>query len=211
MSHVRHPIEAESFRIIESLHDWSVYSKAEKEVLQRIVHSTGDPEVVHGLTISDGAIEGAVNAFKNHAAIVTDVTMVQHGFNRKNRERIQYETYCGVHDPESYALAETEGVTRSSAAIMQAQKKFGDNVIVAVGNAPTALIETVRLIEKGWRPHLVIGLPVGFVNTRECKDAIRGQHDVPYITNEGFRGGSTWTVAAMNALMTVYLEGYYEQ
>ncbi|MBN2069338.1 MAG: precorrin-8X methylmutase [Opitutales bacterium] len=208
MSHVRHPIEEESFRIIESFRDWSAYSLAEKEILKRLVHTTGDPTVVDNITISDGAIAAARFAFSQKATVITDVTMVQYGLNRINRERIGYDTFCGVHDKDAYSLAQSEGITRSSAAILSARKKFGDNVIVAVGNAPTALIDTVQAILQGWRPHLVIGFPVGFVNIIQSKQALLGQSLVPYIGNDGYRGGSPWAATTINALMTVFLEGY---
>jgi len=50
-----------------------------------------------------------------------------------------------------------------------------------------------RLIrEHGWRPQLVIGLPVGFVGTCEAKADLKRCLQVPRITNSGTRGGSPW-------------------
>ena len=99
-------------------------------------------------------------------------------------------------------LAQNAGITRSAAGIRRAWEKFGNDVIVAIGDAPTAIAETIRLVrESGWRPQLVIGLPVGFVGTRECKDELRRCLQVPRITNSGTRGGSPWAASVVNALM----------
>ncbi|MHB8353558.1 MAG: precorrin-8X methylmutase, partial [Burkholderiales bacterium] len=112
------------------------------------------------------------------------------------------ETWCGVHARETALLAEAQGITRSAAGIRLAWEKFGNNLIVAVGDAPTAIMETVRLVrEHGWRPQLVIGLPVGFVGTRECKEELRRLIQVPRITNRGTQGGSPWAASIVNALM----------
>ncbi len=73
--------------------------------------------------------------------------------------------------------------------------------IAAIGNAPTALLEVIRLVrEEGVRPALVIGVPVGFVNAVESKDALL-ELDVPYVTALGRKGGSTVAVAVVNALL----------
>lgn len=46
-------------------------------------------------------------------------------------------------------------------------------VIIAVGNAPTALVRLDELVKEGKiKPELVIGVPVGFVNVVESKEII---------------------------------------
>ena len=57
------------------------------------------------------------------------------------------------------------------------------------------------------RPQLVIGLPVGFVGTRETKDDLRKCLQVPRITNSGTRGGSPWAASVVNGLMIDALNG----
>ena len=77
-----------------------------------------------------------------------------------------------------------------------------DGSIVGIGNAPTALIELVRLIrEDGVRPALVVGMPVGFVSAAESKDLMAELDDVPWIIIRGRKGGSTLVVAAIHALL----------
>jgi precorrin-8X/cobalt-precorrin-8 methylmutase len=81
-----------------------------------------------------------------------------------------------------------------------------DGAIVAIGNAPTALLEIARLVEKeGVRPALVIGVPVGFVSAAESKEAILGV-DVPYVVARGRKGGSAIAVAIIHALLLLAKE-----
>ena len=73
---------------------------------------------------------------------------------------------------------------------------------MAIGNAPTALDEAVRLIEQeGWRPACVVGIPVGFVGVEEAKRRLVEQTRVPYMTSLGRKGGTAVTAAVVNALL----------
>ena len=73
--------------------------------------------------------------------------------------------------------------------------------ILAVGNAPTALLTIADLIETaGLRPALVIGVPVGFVNVVESKELFVDS-DVPHIIARGRKGGSNVAAAICNALL----------
>jgi precorrin-8X/cobalt-precorrin-8 methylmutase len=201
-AYLPHPIEAESFRIIAAGRDWSSFPPEQLTALQRLVHTSGDFEAVNDLYFSAGAIENGIRALLRCRRVVVDVTMVQSGLKRALIEQLGIETWCGVHDRETYLMAEAHGITRSAAGIRRAWEKFGNDIILAIGDAPTAIMEATRLIrEHGWRPQLVIGLPVGFVGTRECKDELKRCLQVPRITNSGTRGGSPWAATIVNALM----------
>lgn len=202
-----HPIEAESFRIIEAGRDWSTHAPGEKRVLQRLVHTSGDFDIADDIYFSPGAVETGIRALLRCRRVITDVTMVQSGLKRRLLEQLGIQTWCGVHDRESHLLAQASGITRSAAGIQRAWQKWGNDVVVAIGDAPTAIAETTRLIRgHGWRPQLVIGLPVGFVGTRESKQDLRRCMQVPRITNSGTRGGSPWAAAVVNALMVGALD-----
>lgn len=197
-----HPIEAESFKIIESGRDWSGTPEGERRVSQRLVHTSGDFNIVDELFFSAGAVEIGVRALLRCQRVVTDVTMVASGLKRALLQHLEVDVWCGVHDRETHVLAQNAGITRSAAGIRRAWEKWGNDVIVAIGDAPTAIAEATRLVrESGWRPQLVVGLPVGFVGTRECKDELRRCLQVPRITNSGTRGGSPWAASVVNALM----------
>ena len=198
----QHAIEAESFRLIEAGFDWSMFSEAARDVLQRLVHTSGDFEIVDDIFISQGAVEVGAKALSLYSPVVTDVTMVQSGLRRALLQLLSVKTFCFVHDEETKLLAEANGLTRSAAGIRRAWMHFGNDAILAIGDAPTAVQEAVHLVnERQWRPHLIIGLPVGFVGTRECKENLRRCLRVPRITNRGTRGGSPWAAAVVNTML----------
>ena len=197
-----HPIEAESFRIIAAGRDWSGFPEAHLTVLQRLVHTSGDFHAVDDIFISPGAIETGIRALLRCKRVVTDVTMVQTGLKRALLEQLGMTTWCGVHDRETALMADAHGITRSAAGIRRAWEKFGNDIVLAIGDAPTAIMEATRLIrEQGWRPQLVIGLPVGFVGTCEAKQELKRCLQVPRISNSGTRGGSPWAASVVNGLM----------
>lgn len=197
-----HPIEAESFRIIAEGRDWSAFPPAHLTVLQRLVHTSGDFDAVNDMYFSPGAIESGIRALLRCKRVLTDVTMVQTGLKRALLEQLGIDTWCGVHDRETHLMSEQYGITRSAAGIRRGWEKFGNDVVVAIGDAPTAIAEAARLIrDHGWRPQLVIGLPVGFVGTRETKEELRRCLQVPRITNSGTRGGSPWAASVVNGMM----------
>jgi precorrin isomerase/sirohydrochlorin ferrochelatase len=197
-----HPIEAESFRIIEAGRDWSGMPEGQRRVAQRLVHTSGDFNIVDELFFSAGSVEIGVRALLRCRRIVTDVTMVASGLKRSLLQQLDIDVWCGVHDRETHMLSENAGITRSAAGMRRAWEKWGNDIVLAIGDAPTAIAETTRLVrELGWRPQLVIGLPVGFVGTRESKDELRRCLQVPRITNSGTRGGSPWAASVVNAMM----------
>ncbi|MDZ7641929.1 MAG: precorrin-8X methylmutase [Desulfurivibrio sp.] len=108
---------------------------------------------------------------------------------------------CGVAEPEVAARARAEGRTRSEVAI---RELLPENIgIVAIGNAPTALLRVMELIDElppAQRPDLVVGVPVGFVNAAEAKELLAGK-EYPFITCRGRKGGSPVAVAIVNALL----------
>jgi precorrin-8X/cobalt-precorrin-8 methylmutase len=204
--YVPHPIEAKSFEIIDKNFDWGLYPPLTRAILQRIVHTSGDYEVVKDIFISSGADEAGLRALLKSTPILTDVTMVQSGLRRPILDQLGLLTACTVHDEETRLLAEASGLTRSAAGIRRGWERFGNNVIVAIGDAPTAVEEALRLVrEQKWSPHLIIGLPVGFVGTQECKEKLRRCLQVNRITNRGTRGGSPWAAAVINALLITAL------
>lgn len=200
--YVPHPIEAESFQIIAAGRDWSGFPASQLTILQRLVHTSGDFGAVDDMYFSPGAVDSGILALLRCKRVLTDVTMVQTGLKRQLLETLGIDTWCGVHDRETHLMSAAEGITRSAAGIRRGWQKFGNDVVLSIGDAPTAIAEAVRLIrDHGWRPQLVIGLPVGFVGTRETKDELRRCLQVPRITNSGTRGGSPWAASVVNGLM----------
>ena len=170
--------------------------------MMRLVHTTGDFACLEDMFFSPGVVQIGIAALLRCRTIVTDVTMVHSGLKRELLERLQISVSCFVHEPETRVLSEMQGITRSAAGIRRAWQKYGNDAVIAIGDAPTAVAEAVRLMtEHCWRPQLVVGIPVGFVGTAESKESLRNCVHVPRITNSGTRGGSPWAATIINALL----------
>ena len=171
------------------------------KLYSRLIHASGDVGYAPITRVHPEAIDRAIEALKAGAHIYTDVEMVRTGINKKKLASFGGEVHCLVADPDVAVQAKELGITRS----MVAMRKFGkalDGSIVAIGNAPTALFEVLRLVrEEGIRPACIVGIPVGFVGAAESKAALASHGIVPYITVEGTKGGSPIAAAAINALM----------
>ena len=203
MSFIKSPseIELRSMELIAPyLADYNL-SAEELKVYSRIIHASGDVYYAPLIKIHARAIDSAMSAIKDGRDIFTDVEMVRTGINKRTLAKFGGEVHCRVADDEIKKIAVDEKITRSMAAM----RSFGhalDGSLVAIGNAPTALFEVLRLIEEeGVRPAVVIGIPVGFVGAADSKRALAEQDSVPFITVEGTKGGSPIAAAAINAIL----------
>ena len=173
------------------------------KLYSRLIHASGDVGYAPITRVHPEAIDRAIEALKAGAHIYTDVEMVRTGINKKKLASFGGEVHCLVADSDVAVQAKELGITRS----MVAMRKFGkalDGSIVAIGNAPTALFEVLRLVrEEGIRPACIVGIPVGFVGAAESKAELAENGIVPYITVEGTKGGSPIAAAAINALMYI--------
>ena len=173
----------------------------EKKIYSRIIHASGDVEYAPIIKIHPQAVSAAKNALLRGANIFTDVEMVRRGISIRTFTKFGGEIFCKVSDVDVREFAKREGITRSMAAMRIFGKRL-DGEIVAVGNAPTALFEVLRLArEENIHPAVIIGVPVGFVGAAESKAQLAAQSEIPYITVEGTKGGSSIAVAAVNAIL----------
>lgn len=195
----QHPIERESFNIIEKELGATTHRASELPVLKRVIHTTADFEYKEILKFSPGAIEAGCAALRAGRAIVTDVRMVEAGI-MKYRLLSGTRVLCFSSDKDVEKTAKVEGITKTAASMRKAAPSM-EGGVVAIGNAPTALNELLSLIRKGKaRPALVIGVPVGFVGAEEAKAELM-KSNVPFIASSGRKGGSTVAVAIVNALL----------
>ena len=203
MDFIKQPkeIENRSFEIIAPYLKNLNLTAEETKIYSRIIHAAGDVEYAPIIKISANAISAAKNALQQGANIFTDVEMVRTGINKRALKKFGGEIFCKVADEEIKKIAEREKITRSMAAM----RKFGEqlnNSIVAIGNAPTALFEVLRLVEdEKILPAVIIGVPVGFVGAADSKAELAKQNKIPFITVEGTKGGSPIAVAAVNAIL----------
>ena len=172
-------------------------------VVKRVIHTTADFDYAKNLRFTPGAVQAAVRALQRGAVIVTDTNMALAGISRPGLAKLGCEATCYMADPAVAEAAKQAGTTRAVAAMHRAAREH-PGAILAVGNAPTALLTIAEEIEAGLRPALVIGVPVGFVNVVESKEtlfAICEQHGVPAIAAMGRKGGSNVAAAICNALV----------
>ena len=172
-------------------------------VVKRVIHTTADFDYAKNLRFTPGAVQAAVRALQRGAVIVTDTNMALAGISRPGLAKLGCEAVCYMADPAVAEAAKQAGTTRAVAAMHRAAREH-PGAILAVGNAPTALLTNAEEIEAGLRPALVIGVPVGFVNVVESKEtlfAVCEQHGVPAIVAMGRKGGSNVAAAICNALV----------
>ena len=184
-----HPIEVESYRILEGRVDLP-HDPFVAAVIARTIHATADLDFAESMRVTRDAVEAGIDATASGAPVIVDVEMVRAGITA-------VDTACYLRD---VAVA-PDGSTRSAAAMRIAAERHPEGAIVVVGCAPTALVEAVRLVEAGeFAPALVIGVPVGFVGAAQSKDLVR-LAPVPSITNVGEKGGSAVAAAVLNAIV----------
>ena len=192
-------IEELSFKIIEEEAGEHGLHSEQWEVVRRLIHTTADFDFIKQTNFHPQAVDAGITAIRNGAAIVTDTRMAQAGITKKHLGSFGNEVHCFIDDAEVIAIAQKENVTRAAAAVWRGKELINDGIAV-IGNAPTALIELVKLSqEKVVRPALVVGMPVGFVNAAEAKELLMDSSLV-HITVAGRKGGSAVAAAAVNAL-----------
>lgn len=203
MDFIKQPmdIENKSMEIIAPHLAGLNLSEAETKVYSRMIHASGDVDYAQVIRLHPKAIEATQEALKRGANIYTDVEMVRTGINKKAFGRYGGKIECRVADPEIAEIAKREGITRSMAAMRTFGKELAGSII-AIGNAPTALFEVLRLAkEENILPSVIIGIPVGFVGAADSKKLLAENTLVPYVTVEGTKGGSPIAASVVNAIM----------
>jgi precorrin-8X/cobalt-precorrin-8 methylmutase len=202
MSNRAFDIEKKSLDIIDSEIGQHDYNELEWAVVRRVIHATADFDFARRerVVFHRNAITSAFNAIKNKCNIVTDVDMVLSAINKKLVTDLGLKVMCYISDKSLANEARKFNKTRSEMAMRRAANEMNGG-IVAIGNAPTALYETINMIRKDVaKPALVIGIPVGFVSATESKDELM-KINIPFITNVGRKGGSPAASSILNAIL----------
>ena len=203
MKFIKNPraIEENSMELIYPFIKDMDLSPEEITVYSRMIHASGDVDYGHLIQTSKGAVAAGIQALRKGCNIYCDVTMVQTGINKNALKVLGGQAFCRIADPEVARQAKEKNVSRSMEAIHSFGKDLNGSII-AVGNAPTALFEAIRMTqEEGIVPALIVGIPVGFVGAAESKEALIRESTVPYITVRGTKGGSPIVASVINALM----------
>lgn len=198
-------IETESFRRIEAQVGAHDLPPEVWQVVRRMIHTSADLDYLKTERVHPQAIAAGVAALRQGCPLVTDTRMLLAGIGSGRLGRLGVKPFCLMADPEVAKEAARQGTTRAAAA-MEAALPLLSGGIVAIGNAPTALLRLLELLEAGAPPPaLVVGLPVGFVNAAESKELLSHQ-PYPFITALGPKGGSAVAAAVINALAIMALE-----
>ena len=201
-----HPIFTESIRRIRALLGDTGLDPLSQDVLERLVHSSGDPSLAALLQFSPGACDAGLQALKAGALILTDTAMAAAAVRPMAARTAGNQVRCLL----DWAPAQSpQGSTRSAAAMVSAWPELiqaaevasQPSPLVLIGSAPTALEQLLDQLDAGAAaPSLVIGMPVGFVGVPESKRRL-AQTPLDQIRLDGTRGGAGLVAAAVNALL----------
>jgi precorrin-8X/cobalt-precorrin-8 methylmutase len=199
-------IEDGSFAIIDAEVGPHEFGPAEWQVVRRVIHATADFEFKTLMRFHPEAVRAGVAALRAGCPVIVDVKMIAAGLNEDRLRAYGCTITSYISDEDVIADAKAKNTTRAIEAMRKAHRLGKlDGAIVAIGNAPTALLETVRLVAEGARPALVIGVPVGFVSAAESKEAALTL-PTPHIVARGRKGGSPIAVAIIHALLLLSQE-----
>ncbi len=202
-SYIKNPlkIEKKSFEMIRAATDLSAFTELEQQVVMRLIHTCGNPEIAGAVHFSSNAIQAGIDALNNHCSVLCDVEMVKQGLTKRF---LDSQPLCFLNNPEIADVAKTNGESRTMTALRLWEPHLGNSIAI-IGNAPTALYRLMELIEQGSpKPDLIIGIPVGFVGAPESKQYLIKHHQrlgVDYITVSGRTGGSALASGAFNTLV----------
>lgn len=192
-------IEDMSFQIITDELGEHPFSEEQYKVVQRVIHASADFDLGRSLVFHPDAVQAGISAIRSGKIVVADVQMVQVGISKNRIEKYGGEVKVYISDRDVMEEAKRLNTTRAIISMRKAIKE-AEGGIFCIGNAPTALLELIRLVKEGEaKPGLIIGMPVGFVSAAESKEEL-AKLDIPFITNIGRKGGSPVTVAALNAI-----------
>ena len=140
-------IEARSFAIIDEEIGPHDFDQQHWQVVRRIIHTSADFDFARTTWFSPEVLPRAIDALRSGARILCDTSMVLGGVNKTRLAAHGASITCHVADPEVAQTAREEGVTRSIIAL---RKGVAEGCrIFAIGNAPTALYELLRLKAEG--------------------------------------------------------------
>ena len=115
-------------------------------VVKRVIHTTADFDYAENLRFTPGAAAAGVAAMRAGAVVITDTNMALAGITKPGLAKLGGQALCFMADPAVAAAAKAAGSTRAAAAMHRAAREY-PGAVLAVGNAPTALLTIADLIE----------------------------------------------------------------
>ncbi|HLJ87099.1 MAG TPA: precorrin-8X methylmutase [Candidatus Angelobacter sp.] len=201
-------IEDGSFAIIDREAGSHSFPDDEWQVVRRVIHATADFEFKHLIRFQNHAVSSGITALRSGCPLLVDVKMITAGLNMERLDAYGCKIHSFISDEDVIDIAKRSNSTRAIESMRKAHRLGVLNgALVAIGNAPTALLEVIRLIqEENARPALIVGVPVGFVSAAESKEAVSSVA-TPAIIASGRKGGSPIAVAIIHALLLLSVGG----
>ncbi len=205
MKKLDHPIFLQSIRLIKSRLGATGLDQLQQQVLERLIHSSGDFGLQALLRFSPSACQAGLLALKEGSIILTDTSMAAAAISPMAMRTLN----SSVRNIFEWAPDEVaEDTTRAAVGIEKAWTYLSDQIektpppLVVIGSAPTALDALLELVsrEEASPPSLIIGMPVGFIGVSESKSRLY-ESKLPYISLEGTRGGAGLAASVVNALL----------
>jgi precorrin-8X/cobalt-precorrin-8 methylmutase len=200
-------IEEQSMRIIDAeVPEPRPFDREQWPVVRRMIHASADFELLQLVWFHPRAVSDGVRALLRGCPIITDTRMAAAGLSARLYSPLGCQVQCLINDPRTMEQARSSGRTRAASAVDVAAATSA-KAIWLVGNAPTALLRLLELAAAGQvQPALIIGMPVGFVQAAESKQALMREKGLPSIVIRGRKGGSALAAAALNALAAMALD-----
>lgn len=207
MTSLGRSIEDGSFAIIDQEAGPHTFAAAEWQVVRRVIHATADFEFTQLIRFQADAVQSGITALRSGSPLIVDVRMITAGLNQERLDAYGCKVFSFISDEDVIETAKRANSTRAIESMRKAHKLgLLNGGIIAIGNAPTALLEIVRLVEEeGASPALIIGVPVGFVSAAESKEAV-SRISSPAIVSLGRKGGSPIAVAIIHALLLLSVD-----
>lgn len=175
------------------------------KIARRCIHALGDVAIAPSLSLPAFAAASGLAALRRGCAIYTDTRMLASGLVERRMKPLGVRVVPVLGLAGVAEMAARTGCTRTSAGMMLAGPDL-EGQIVAIGNAPTALLALLKVLESpsAKPPALIVGMPVGFVNAAQSKRLL-AQTSWPAFILHGRKGGSAVAAACLNALADLAL------
>lgn len=173
------------------------WAGADAELAAAVVYAAGDPGLAGELELGAEPARHGARALAAAAPVLVDVSMVEAGV----RWPVSIRRAVAVQAAGAAELAQSSGTTRAAAGVLRCWAAFGAGGVVAVGNAPTALLAVLDLAATCGPPACVIATCPGLHVAAEAKAAL-GRSGLPHLLVRGTRGGSGLAAAALNVLLS---------
>ncbi|HZV50842.1 MAG TPA: precorrin-8X methylmutase [Candidatus Dormibacteraeota bacterium] len=168
---------------------------AEADLVAALVYAAGDPSLLDLVRLGGDPVGRARRALARGAPLLVDVRMVAAGIRRRAGRRLA----VAVTAPGAGALARRCGTTRAAAGMRLRWDEFGAGGVVAIGNAPTALLALLDLAAAR-PPACVVATCPGLQLAAAAKSALAAS-GLSHLVVSGTRGGSGLAAAALNVLL----------